>query len=188
MGFLRRKVPTHYIPIHAQNVSSKDWIILLEAGTIVGPSAEKLRVAQATLEKKIVKRYNIFLRPKHYLVLDGYDPRIHTLYFCPQLYRFDDGNKLVGLEGEEIGRLVAQAVQDGVTKKRPWYEPSEKLPHEPVITPNRQMDFDSLVVEQPTKQRPAKPRAVELVARMLFGSWIGGCGNLPSRSASIRCF
>ena len=161
MGFLRRKVPTHYIPIHAQNVSSKDWIILLEAGTIVGPSAEKLRVAQATLERRVVRRYNLFLRSQRYLVLDGYDPRIHTLYFCPQLYRFDDGNKLVGLEGEEIGRLVAQAVQDGVTKKRPWYEPSEKLPHEPVITPNRQMDFDSLVVEQLTKQRPAKPRAVE---------------------------
>ena len=101
------------------------------------------------------------MRPQHYLVLDGYDPRIHTLYFCPQLYRFDDGNKLVGLEGEEIGRLVAQAVQDGVTKKQPWYEPSEKLPDEPVITPNRQLSFDSLVVEQPTKQRPAKPRAVE---------------------------
>ena len=161
MGFLRRKVPTHYIPIHPHNVSNKDWIILLEAGTIVGPSAEKLRVAQATLERRVVKRYNLFLRPQHYLVLDGYDPRIHTLYFCPQLYRPDDENKLVGLEGEEIGRLVAQAVQDGVTKKRPWYEPSEKLPHEPVITPNRQMDFDSLVVEQPTKQRPAKPRAVE---------------------------
>ena len=31
MGFLRRKVPTHYIPIHPQNVSNKDWIILLEA-------------------------------------------------------------------------------------------------------------------------------------------------------------
>jgi hypothetical protein len=71
MGFLRRKVPTHYIPIHPQNVSNKDWIILLEAGTIVGPSAEKLRVAQATLEKRVVKRYNIFLRPQHYLVLDG---------------------------------------------------------------------------------------------------------------------
>jgi hypothetical protein len=161
MGFLRRKVPTHYIPIHPQNVSSKDWIILLEAGTIVGPSAEKLRVAQATLEKKVVKRYNIFLRPQHYLVLDGYDPRIHTLYFCPQLYRSDDENKLAGLEGEEIGRLVAQAVQDGVAKKRPWYEPSEKLPDEPVITPDRQMDFDRLVVEQPAKQRPAKPRVVE---------------------------
>jgi hypothetical protein len=161
MGFLRRKVPTHYIPIHPQNVSNKDWIILLEAGTIVGPSAEKLRVAQATLEKRVVKRYNIFLRPQHYLVLDGYDPRIHTLYFCPQLYRTDEENKLVGLEGEEIGRLVAQAVQDGVTKKRPWYEPSEKLPDEPVIAPNRQMDFDSLVVVQPAKQRPANPRVVE---------------------------
>ena len=83
MGFLRRKVPTHYIPIHPHNVSNKDWIILLEAGTIVGPSAEKLRVAEATLEKRIVKRYNLFLQPKHYLVLEGYDPRIHTLYFCP---------------------------------------------------------------------------------------------------------
>jgi hypothetical protein len=30
-----------------------------------------------------------------------------------------------------------------------------------MITPNRQLDFDSLVVEQPAKQRPAKPRAVE---------------------------
>jgi hypothetical protein len=57
--------------------------------------------------------------------------------------------------------LVAQAVQDGVTKKRPWYEPSEKLPDEPVIAPNRQMDFDSLVVVQPAKQRPANPRVVE---------------------------
>jgi hypothetical protein len=35
------------------------------------------------------------------------------------------------------------------------------LPDEPVITPNRQLSFDSLVVEQHTKQRPAKPRAVE---------------------------
>ena len=56
---------------------------------------------------------------------------------------------------------MAQAVQDGVTKNQPWYEPSEKLPAEPVIVPNRQIGFDSLVVEQPTKQRPAKPRVVE---------------------------
>jgi hypothetical protein len=161
MGFLRRKMPAHYIPIHPHNVPNKDWIILLEAGTIVGPSAEKLRVAQATQEKKIVKRYNVFLQPKHYLVLDGYDPRIHTLYFCPQLYRSDGEKGLVGLEGEEIGRLVAQAVQDGVTKKRPWYEPSEKLPDEPVIAPNRQLDFESLVVEQPVERRSTKPRAVE---------------------------
>jgi len=159
MGLFRRKVPTHYIPIHAHNVSAKDWVILLEAGTIVGPSAEKLRVAKATLERKIVKKYNILLRPQYFLVLDGYDPRIHSLYFCPQLYRFEAENKLVRLEGDEIGRLVAQAVQDGVTKKRPWYEPSEKLPDEPVITSGRQPDFETLVVEQPAERIPAKPRA-----------------------------
>jgi hypothetical protein len=68
-------------------------------------------------------------------------------------------NKLVRLEGDEIGRLVAQAVQDGVTKKRPWYEPSEKLPDEPVITSSRQPDFETLVVEQPAERIPAKPRA-----------------------------
>ena len=67
----RRKVPRHYIPIHPDNIASTDWIILLEAGTIVGPSAEKLRVATATLERKIVKKYNAFLRKQHFLVLDG---------------------------------------------------------------------------------------------------------------------
>ena len=76
MGIFRRKVPIHYIPVHQDNIKNKDWIILLEAGTIVGPSAEKLRVALATLEKKIATKYNIFLRRKHFLVLEGYDPRI----------------------------------------------------------------------------------------------------------------
>jgi hypothetical protein len=75
MGMFRRKVPLHYIPVHPDNIAKKDWIILLEAGTIVGPSAEKLRVALATKEKKVVTKYNIFLRPEHFLVLDGYDPR-----------------------------------------------------------------------------------------------------------------
>ena len=59
MGIFRRKVPIHYIPVHQDNIKNKDWIILLEAGTIVGPSAEKLRVALATLEKKIATKYNI---------------------------------------------------------------------------------------------------------------------------------
>ena len=114
MGIFRRKVPIHYIPVHQDNIKNKDWIILLEAGTIVGPSAEKLRVALATLEKKIATKYNIFLRRKHFLVLEGYDPRIHALYYCPQLYKYDGENRLVPLEGEEIGRLVAKAVQNGV--------------------------------------------------------------------------
>jgi len=120
----------------------KDWIILLEAGTIVGTSAEKLRVALATLEKKIVTKYNIFLRPKHFLVVEGYDPRIHALYYCPQLYKYDSDKRLVPLEGEEIGRLVAKAVQNGVLEKQPWYPPSEMLPPKPIIDGKMDIDFD----------------------------------------------
>ena len=119
MGLFRRNVPIHYIPVHPDNITKKDWIILLEAGTIVGPSAEKLRVALATLEKKIVTKYNIFLKPEHFLVLEGYDPRIHALYYCPQLYKYDGDKKLVPLEGEEIGRLVAKAVQNGQERRTP---------------------------------------------------------------------
>ena len=36
MGIFRRKVPQHYIPIHPDNIGKNDWLILLEAGTIVG--------------------------------------------------------------------------------------------------------------------------------------------------------
>jgi hypothetical protein len=122
MGIFRRNVPSHYIPIHPDNITKKDWIILLEAGTIVGHSTEKLRVAMTTLERQIVKKYNIFFRAEHFLVLEGYDPRIHALYFCPQLYKFDADGKLVALEGEEIGELLAQSVQDGVVEKHPWYD------------------------------------------------------------------
>jgi hypothetical protein len=120
MGVFRRKVPTHCIPVHQvhpDNIGKNDWIILLEAGTIVGPSVEKLRVATATLERRVVTKYNILLRAQHFLVLEGYDPRIHTLYFCPQLYAYDSDSKLVALEGEEIGKLLARAVH--VVDKHP---------------------------------------------------------------------
>ena len=106
MGVFRRKVPHDYVPIHPDNIATNNWIILLEAGTIVGSNAQKLRVAKATLEKNIKKKYNIFLRKKQFLVLEGYDPRIHALYFCPQLYKLDSDNQLVPLEGEEIGARV----------------------------------------------------------------------------------
>jgi hypothetical protein len=154
MGIFRRKVPIHYIPVHQDNIKKKDWIILLEAGTIVGPSAEKLRVALATLEKKIATKYNIFLRRKHFLVLEGYDPRIHALYYCPQLYKYDGEKRLVPLEGEEIGRLVAKAVQNGVVEKRPWYPPSEMLPRKPVVDGKMDIDFDSMVVDAPVSKAP----------------------------------
>lgn len=150
----RRKVPNHYIPIHPDNISKKDWIIVLEAGTIVGPSPDKLRVAMATLERKIVKKYNVLLRPKHYLVVDGYDPRIHALYFCPQLYKSDSDGKLVALEGEEIGKLLAKLVQGAVAQKQPWYDPAEKSPNKPIISADLTSDLDSVVVDELTATRP----------------------------------
>jgi hypothetical protein len=149
MGLFRRTVPRHFIRIHPDNIASKDWIILLEAGTIVGPSPEKLRVAAATQERKIVKKHNVFLRKRHFLVLDGFDPRIHTLYFCPQLYQLDSDKKLVPLEGEEIGKLVAHSVREGVVVKRPWYEPSEAPPGKRIVANYVRDNFESLTVSAP---------------------------------------
>ena len=149
MAGFGRKGPTHLIPVSPDNAASKDWVILLEAGTIVGPSPDKLRVAKSTLEKKIVKRYDLLLRAKHFLNVEGYDPRIHAVYFCPQLYKYDADKALVPLEGEEIGKLIAQALAGGVRPRRPWYEPSEKLPDQPIINTPKE-DFETLVVEMPT--------------------------------------
>jgi hypothetical protein len=149
MGLFKRSVPSHHVPIHRHNAAKKDWVILLEAGTIVGPSPERLRVARATQERKVVRKYNILLRAKHYLVVDGYDPRIHAVYFCPQLYRYDPDKKLMPLQGEEIGRLIAQALEGGVTPRRPWYEPSEHTPDQPAIIGKLQNEFDTVVVELP---------------------------------------
>src|SRR5580704_19225792 len=104
MAVFRRKASTHLIPVSPDSTVSKDWVILLESGTIVGPSPDKLRVARSTLERKIVRKYNMLLHAEHFLVLEGYDPRIHAVYFCPQLYKYDPDKKLVPLQGEEIGR------------------------------------------------------------------------------------
>src|SRR5204862_2677175 len=126
---------------------SKDWLILLEAGTIVGPSPENLRVAQATQERKVVRKRVGILKRKPFLVVNGYDPRIHAVYFCPQLYRYDSDKKLVPLPGEEIGKLVAQSIEGGVTKRRTWYEPLEKLPDQPMISAPTPTEFDTVVVD-----------------------------------------
>jgi hypothetical protein len=154
MDIFQRKVPNHLIPIHPDNAANRDWIILIEAGTIVGPSPERLRVARTTQERKIVKKH-ISLRAKHFLVVEGYNPRIHTLYFCPQLYRYDADKKLVPLQGEEIGRLIAQALEGRVTARQPWYEPSEKLLDQPIISTPMVTEFDAVVVEMPSARNSA---------------------------------
>jgi hypothetical protein len=157
MGAFKRKVPGHYVAVHPDNIAKNDWIILLEAGTIVGAPGERLRVAVATRERKFVKRYNIFLQAEHYLVLDGYDRRIHALYFCPQLYKYDADRCLVPLEAEEIGKLLARSVQEGVAHRAPWYDPLSALPDEPIIATNMKASFDTMVVvvEEETEARLA---------------------------------
>ncbi len=102
----------------------------------------------ATSERKIVTKYNILLKKKHFLVVDGYDPRIHALYFCPQLYKLDSEGKAVALSGEEIGKLLSHSVRDDVVETQPWYEPSETLPSQPRIAGTGNAHFDSLVVEE----------------------------------------
>jgi hypothetical protein len=152
MGLVRRKLPRHLIAIHPHNVTSKDWIILLEAGTIVGPSPERIRVARATQERTITKRYNIRLRAEHFLVVEGYDPRIHAVYFCPPLYKYDSEKKLVPLQGDEIGRLIANSLESGIVDRRPWYAPAEQLPDQPIISGPLHAELDSLVVETPVRK------------------------------------
>ena len=155
MGIFRRKVPSHLIPIHPDNAANKDWIIVLEAATIVGSSPEKLRVARSMQERKIVKRYDILLRARHFLVVEGYNPRIHALFFCPQLYRYDAERKLVPLQGEEIAKFVAQAVEGGITERRPWYGPLEKFPDQPLINIPMMSELDTVVVEMPGARNTA---------------------------------
>jgi len=83
------------------------------------------------------------------------------VYFCPQLYKYDPDKKLVPLQGEEIGRLIAQALASGVKERRPWYEPSEKLPDQPIINAPKD-EFETLVVEMPSARDATgkKPLAV----------------------------
>ena len=152
MAFFQ-KVP-NLIPIDLDNVASNDWIILLEANTIVDSSGE-LRVARTTQKRKIVWRFRSFRR-RPFLVIDGYDPRIHTLYFCPQLYKHDEHGRLVPLEGEEIGRLLAKALEGKVKLRLPWYEPSHKLPADPIIAGDLNKEFDTLVIDE----APDRPRLV----------------------------
>ena len=162
MAVSRRKASTHLIPVSPDNALSNDWVILLEAGTIVGPSPDRLRVARSTLEKKIVKRYGPRLRAKYFLDVEGYDPRIHAVYFCPQLFKYDPDKKLVPLQGEEIGRLIARALASGIKERRPWYEPAEKLPDQPIVNTPKD-EFESLVVEMPDERKATGKKPLSVV-------------------------
>lgn len=157
VGLFRKNTQNDLVPIHPDNISTNDWMILLEVGTILGLSPQRIRVARWMQERKIVKKYDMFLRAKYFVVVEGFNPRIHALYFCPQLYR-RDSEKLVPLEGAEIGELIAHAVEASAAERRPWYEPMERLPQEPLINSTVLGEFDTLVVDVPPK-RDALPAA-----------------------------
>jgi hypothetical protein len=152
MSIFKRQSQGTLVPIHEDNAKTKDWVVLLEAATIVGQSRDKLRVALTTQERKLVRKKKLFQKPKYFLVVEGYDPRIHGLYFCPQLYKKEDGD-LAPLSGQEIGQLMAQALEGCAVEKTPWYEPTDSVPKEPIIGSSAQVEFDSLVVDSPTPRR-----------------------------------
>jgi hypothetical protein len=147
----QRKVPNHFIRIDPNNATNKRWLIVLEAGTIVGPSPGKLRVVLSTQKRKVVKKYNLLLQPEYYLDIEGYDPRIHAAYFSPQLYKYDSEKNLLPLHGEEIGNVIAQALERGIKERRPWYVPSDDLPTEPAINGSIEPELDTLIVDMPER-------------------------------------
>jgi hypothetical protein len=67
----------------------------------------------------------------------------------------------VPLEGEEIGQLLVRSVQDGVVGQHPWYEPMDRLPAQPIISPALKDEFDSLVVESPVSRSISTPHAAQ---------------------------
>ena len=105
---------------------------------------------QLNMKVGSAKTDDLLLRAKHYLVVEGYNPRIHAVYLCPQLYKYDANQKLVPLQGEEIGQLIAHALGHKVAQRRPWYEPSDKLPDEPIISTEVLTEFDTVVVDMPS--------------------------------------
>ncbi len=108
--------------------------------------------------------YDFLLRVKHFLNVEGYDPRIHAVYFGPQLYKYDPDKKLVPLQGEKIGRLIAQSLASGVKEQRPWYEPSEKLPDQPIINTPKD-EFETLVVEKPAARNASGKKPIAVVEK-----------------------
>jgi hypothetical protein len=144
----RLQNPNYLIPIHPDNTRSKDWMILLEANTIVANTRARLRVARTSQERQITRRLaSMTLRP--FLVVEGFDPRIHILIFCPQLYKYDHDGKLVPLQGDEIGEYVAGALSHKAAMRRPWYDPIESRPAEPLLTEPLLSEFDTLLIEPP---------------------------------------
>lgn len=159
MRILRRRNPYRLVPIHPSNAVNNHWAILLEASTIIGTRSGKLRVASATQQKNVVQRFTLNRR-KIFLVIEEYNPRIHILLFCPQLYQYDQAGRLRALEGEEMGRFIAEALEKKAPLKCPWYNPLHATPAEAVLNEQMPSEYDTLVIE-PALSPPIVPAAVD---------------------------
>ena len=136
----------HLIPLHPDNVNNNHWIVLLEANTIIGAAAERLRAVSATQRRMVVWRLQgLKLRP--FLVLEGFDPRVHFAVLCPQLYKYDHDGVLAPVRGEEIGAFIARALNHNTVLRCPWYKLMDKIPDQPPITETILTEFDTLVIE-----------------------------------------
>jgi hypothetical protein len=173
MSIFSRRDRHHLIPLHRDNAGKKDWLIMLEANTIVGPQQRSFRVAWATQEQRVVRPLTS-LWPQLFLVVEDYDPRIHVLFFCPQLYKYGRDGALVPLRGEEIGDFIAEAIADKAAKRRPWYDPMEAVPNRPLVAATMLKEFDTLMVEAPALApllpAPAQLRDPERESETIVGS------------------
>lgn len=159
MGLFHKRDRRDLLPVHPENVRNRDWVILLEANTIVDGSGWRLRVARTTQAREVVRSFWPF-GPRFHLFVEGYNPRIHFAVFCPQLYRHDGIGRLVPLRGAEIGQFIARALNDKANPRHPWYALSHGLPDQPIINETLLGEYDTLLAE-PTLVPRSSPPALE---------------------------
>lgn len=56
----------------------------------------------------------------------------------------------------KIGKLIAYALENGISERQHWYGPSEKLPDQPLIDAPTNTEFDTLVVDLLSARTNAK--------------------------------
>ena len=62
MSSIKGRPQGNLVPVNADNANTRDWLVLLEASTIVGHERGKLRVALVTQERKFVKNVGCFAK------------------------------------------------------------------------------------------------------------------------------
>jgi hypothetical protein len=65
MNSIKGRPHGNLVPVNADNANTRDWLVLLEASTIVGHQRGKLRVALVTQERKFVKKRRLFRKAEH---------------------------------------------------------------------------------------------------------------------------